>query len=379
MKIAAKIKKHFRDKTFRKVVLVFLLIKISIIVIGIAAYVLIPKELTHRQMVTENPFLNPWAQYDAQAYLDIAKNGYNIQFMDGVGNYAWYPLYPLFIKIFSFVGYELAAFMVANIFSFLAVMALYFLVKDEISKSAAYRTVLYLSLFPTAYFLTAMYAESVFLFLSITTFYYLKKRNWLMVGIFGALASLSRIQGAFLLLPALWVVLHDRKRDVRTISILLIPIGFSILLLYHYVLAGNPLMQFYTQHMFGREITFPWVGIINSFISITKESTVTMVFYHFFNIFIVFFTIFLLIKSFKCLKREYFIYFLSIFLVSISSSMLMAVSRHALVTFPAFLVLGKLSENKKNERYIKILYIFFAILLVLFTIRHVNEWFTIMI
>src|SRR3989338_3598270 len=124
-----------QDADFRKSFYIFSLSKIIILVIGILATLLIPAAVTHRQIVTENWFLNAWAQYDARAYLDIAENGYNAEFPSR-GNYAWYPLYPLLIKIFvsvltplcmdacaslagvgSSLGYGFSAFLVSNIAS----------------------------------------------------------------------------------------------------------------------------------------------------------------------------------------------------------------------------------------------------------------------
>src|SRR3989344_9569893 len=149
----------FSDLSFKKSFYIFSLSKILVLVVGILATLLIPSAVTHRQAVTENWFLNAWAQYDARAYLDIAQNGYNPQFPGG-GNYAWYPLYPLLVKIFSFIGYDLAAFLISNIASFVAIFYLYKLVKNELGERNAKKTILYLSFFPTVYFLTAMYAES---------------------------------------------------------------------------------------------------------------------------------------------------------------------------------------------------------------------------
>src|SRR3989338_6884277 len=135
--------KVFRDPELKRILVIFLILKIVIISVGLAAHVLIPAEYAKRQAVTDNVLLNPWAQYDGQAYLDIARNGYNSQFLNGASNYGWYPLYPLLIRIFSSIGYEMAAFLISNIASFFAVVFLYLLLKDEFNKSAARKTIIY--------------------------------------------------------------------------------------------------------------------------------------------------------------------------------------------------------------------------------------------
>ena len=103
-----------------KIIAVFIVYKIIVISIAYMSYAIIPEELTRRKH-SDTPLLDPFAQLDARAYLDIAKNGYNAEF-NGTSNYGWYPLYPMLIMVFSFIGYELAAVLIANIFSFAAVL-----------------------------------------------------------------------------------------------------------------------------------------------------------------------------------------------------------------------------------------------------------------
>src|SRR5688572_16022501 len=112
--------KLLQEEAFKKVLLIFLVTKLLIFAAGYAGYFLIPTESTSRQMITDNPMTNPWAQFDGNAYLDIAKNGYNSNFI-GLGNYGWFPLYPLLIKALSFIGYDWAALLISNLFSLLAV------------------------------------------------------------------------------------------------------------------------------------------------------------------------------------------------------------------------------------------------------------------
>src|SRR3989338_4886803 len=168
----------WKEKEFRRVILLFILVKIFVVAIAISVQFIVPPEITHTQKIT-NWVLNPFAQYDSTAYLDIAQNGYNQAFNGGVGNYHWYPLYPLLIRMFGFVGYPLAAFLIANIASLLAVTILYLLVKHELGKRNAYKTAFYVMLFPTAYYMTMMYTESLFLLLSVSIFYFAKKGNWI--------------------------------------------------------------------------------------------------------------------------------------------------------------------------------------------------------
>ena len=212
------IKELWKDKTFRRVITIFIIAKILVITTGFLAHYLIPVESTNRQIRSDNIFLNPWAQYDAGAYLDIAENGYNMEY-NGTGNYSWYPLYPLMIIMLGFLGYPLAAFLISNVFSLLAIIVLYLLIKKEFGPEITEKTVFYLLLFPTAYFFTAMYTESLFLFLAVAMFYFARQDKWLLVGTLGFMISLSRMQGALLFIPMLYMYLSTKKEMYHLVNL----------------------------------------------------------------------------------------------------------------------------------------------------------------
>jgi len=374
----------WNDKTLRKVVYLFLLIKIIIFTIGVSSQ-FIPIELTHRQIRSDNIFLNPWAQYDAGAYLDIAKNGYNSEYNNGIGNYAWYPLYPLLIRIFSVIGYELAAFLISNIASFFAVVMLYLLIKEEMNKRIAYKTIFFILLFPTSYIFTTMYTESLFLLLSVLCFMSAKKGKYLKAGIAGFLASLTRLQGSLLFLPILYLYLYNKKFNLRKIDFkiiftFLIPLGFLTFLAYHFILTGNAFIQLQTQEKFYRGFSMPWEPILNSTMMALNSSFIQDSFYHTFNVAITLFFIILTVLSFKYLRKDYSLYLIFSLLLPLTTSVLDSISRFVLVMFPAFMVMAKISyEKRKFKIFLDGLYIIFVVLMILFTIRHANEWFIITI
>ncbi|MFH0832271.1 MAG: hypothetical protein V1900_00920 [Candidatus Aenigmatarchaeota archaeon] len=354
-------------------VAIFLLIKIVLLVVGIFSQ-LIPIELTHRQIRSDSLFLNPWMQSDAGAYLDIAKNGYNPNFNEGMGNYAWYPLYPLMIKAIGFLGYDIAAFLISNIFSFLAVTMLYLLVKKEMNGKMAYKTVFYLLLFPTAYFFTAAYTESLFLFLSLACFWFAQEGKYMHSGIAGFFASLTRSQGVILLLPILYIYLREKKFRIspNVLFILLIPLGILTIMAYHYFSIGDAFMMFKAQQGFARELALPWVAFINTFYMGITSKTFGGTIYYFFDIAVAAAFIALSLLSLRHIKKEYGIYSVLSLILPISTSLLFGIPRFVLVLFPAFMMVAKLSEGK-YKMHINLIYTVFIVLFILFTVRHGNE------
>ena len=86
----------------------------------------------------------------------------------------------------------------------IAVIYLYRLVQREFGEKVASLSVIYLALFPTAFYLSAIYTKSLFLACSVACIYYARTQRWWLAGLCGGLASLTRAQGVLLLIPVVW-------------------------------------------------------------------------------------------------------------------------------------------------------------------------------
>ncbi len=363
-----------KSDQLRKIIYIFLVYKILIISIAYASYILIPENFTRRKN-SDTPLLDPFAQLDARAYLDIAKNGYNADFGSGATNYGWFPLYPFMIKAFSFIGYELAALLIANIFSFVAVYLLYILVSEEIDKKVAYRTILYTLFFPTAFFLSVMYTESLFLSLSLATFIFAKRNKWHYSGVCGFLASMTRTQGFLLMLPIAYMYLRSKNFkfqniDRKIIFVIIIPLGLFAVFFYHYLITGDPFIQFANHLKYERALTFPWKSIEITVKEILTE-TPTKIFYNSLNLFITALMVSLAYLSRKQLKKEYFIYFSASILLPLLSATIASITRFSLVIFPAFMIIA--IQSKKHKTLINVIYAFSTLLMLLSTAWYANE------
>lgn len=364
-----------RKNELKKIIYIFLIYKILIISVAYTSY-LIPEEFTRRKH-SDLPILDPFAQLDARAYLDIAKNGYNAEF-NGTSNYGWYPLYPLLIRLFSLIGYELSAFLISNIFSFIAVYLLYILVKEELGEKNAHRSLFYLLFFPSAFFLTVMYTESLFLTLTLAMFILAKREEWFYVGILGFLVSLARVQGILLLFPMAYMYARKKKFKIKNIDknaifLLLIIAGSATIFSYYYLATGDPLVHFKTYGRYAREISPPWESIINTLTEISKSTSYAEIFLDSLNIFIIISMFALVYISLKHMKREYSIYFFASLLLPFFSSSLASMTRFVLVAFPVFMALAIMSNNKRNRKIINIIYIFSIAILVASTAYYANE------
>ena len=149
--------------------------------------------------------LGPWQRFDTQRYVRIARDGYVAP-----DDSHYPPLYPLLIRAGSELfggGVEarmVAALTVATLASFGLFFLLHGLAVREIGRRQALFAVLALALFPTGFFLFAGYSESLFLFLALASFSSARAGRFGSAGIYGGLASMTRLTGWCLALPLAW-------------------------------------------------------------------------------------------------------------------------------------------------------------------------------
>jgi hypothetical protein len=209
-----------------------------------------------------------WLRWDAVHYIQIARDGYGTE-PENRFLIVWLPLYSWLTRAMgTFVGDIHLAGLLVSVASYVGASALlYRLVALDFPERIAIRTVLYLGIFPTAYFLHAAYSEALFLALVLGSFYAARRRRWGLAGALGGLATLTRIT-AFGLIPALLVEYLIQKRfrlqEVRpdVLYLGLIPLGFALYMGVNYVVMGDPLafLEIARERHF-KTLAAPWVGI----------------------------------------------------------------------------------------------------------------------
>ncbi len=168
-----------------------------------------------------------WERFDALWFLRIADTGY----IDGDGSAVFYPGYPLTVRLFSLIlgGHPLAGgLLVSHLATFGSLVTLYFLTAGEWGERIARRTVLYLAIFPTSFFLVSPYSEALFLLLVLVSLWAARRGKWELAGLVGMGASATRNMGVLLVLPLLTEALH-RFREGRDGSQLARGIVWSLL------------------------------------------------------------------------------------------------------------------------------------------------------
>ncbi len=168
-------------------------------------------------------------------------------------SYAFFPFYPLMIRIFAFplqiLGLNpiataaLAGVIVSALGALLGMLALYDITRGLLGEEGALRAAFYLIIFPTAFFLLQVYTEGLFVGLAFACLAMLKRKHWLAAALLGVAATLTRAVGVALVIPML--IAWFRTEDWRTLEWRqILPGGIQRRILYHALLALTPLIAF---------------------------------------------------------------------------------------------------------------------------------------
>ncbi len=253
---------------------------------------------------------------------------------------------------------------------------MYKLVKLDFEKEDAYRTVIYFSVFPTAYFLHAAYTESLFLALTISSFYYARNDRWALASVLGMLAAATRITG-ILLIPVLIIEYLSQKdykiRNIRLdiIWIGMIGLGLLTFLIINYVVAGDPLYFLDIQsENWNKKLAIPYEGFKNAWnimsgeLALNVNSPANKMLGGTIEIIFAFMGLALIIYSFFRLRLSYCLYALATWLIITSTWFWNSIPRYTLAMFPIFIALALLGRRKNiNYLIIFISILFYALFL----------------
>jgi mannosyltransferase PIG-V len=209
-----------------------------------------------------NAVFAPAARWDSAWYLGIVQHGYSSR-----ASSAFFPLYPLLVRAFTPVcGSAVAAGTVISLGALAGALSLLGrLARLDLGERAADTTVLLLALFPTAFFLSAVYSESLYLLLSFGAILAARQARWDVAGALGCAAALSRPNGVLVAVPIALIYLSTYRRiDRSALWLALIPLGLIAYLGYAAVLWHNPLEPFVAQAFYGRAFGGLFGGVFHA-------------------------------------------------------------------------------------------------------------------
>lgn len=307
-------------------------------------------------------------RWDSYWYLDIVNNGYYLKTDNTLANVVFFPLYPALIKILGtifFGNFVLAGWILSMTFLFLSCAYFYKFLKEFHPELDPELPILLMLIFPTAFFFNVIYTESIFLFLTIATFYYAFRKNFYLAGLFALLGALAHSNGVFLALPIVWKIVEANgwkniilpKNWKKLIPVLLAPIGSFLFLGYDYLKFGDPLLFFKIQSNWGRSFSINWDHF--SFFSHPSIANMGI------DIFLAIFIITAVIVVYKKLSPLYAIFMSTTLIAAFTSGTLMSVGRYSLVMFPLFILLAKIKNRTVQMGWILLSTLFLALDIIL--------------
>jgi Gpi18-like mannosyltransferase len=308
--------------------------------------------------IEKNPLLEPWQRWDTLHYQAIAERGYTA--FDSALFVP--PLYPLLIRAVSRFGIGstlLSGILVSNAAFLCSLFVFYQLTAMEMqSPDDAARAVLYLAIFPTAFFFFAAYTESLFLLAALLTLKYVRIGKYWQAGIWGGLAALIRLPGALMLLPLSYTAVGQWVKEriwKPWIAVFITLLGSVVFPLYIWLFLRQPPWTPWViqEARFKGGFTFPGVNILQAIQGILKGAASPN---NFIDLgFLVLFTV-CLIPVWRRLPRIYILFYISylgLYLTRTSTiDPLLSLGRYVLVFFPAFIIMGNWGRNPVVHRII---------------------------
>jgi hypothetical protein len=378
--------------------LTFLAARVILTVWGILVPVLIPAPLGPDMVL--RPYLNqphldsgisglllgPWQRFDTQRYLRIAQEGYANE-EDSV----FPPLYPLAARGLGslFGGGPTANLLAATLISngaFLALLALFYrVVAAELGEGVAPRALVYLTFFPVGFFWLAPYSEALFVLLALGAIWAARGNGrFLLAGLLGFFASLTRLTGWVLVAPLVYewwrqggkafLLQRDKgtkgtkKMMVEGLAVWLPGVGTAVFLFWRWWVGLPPINQIYQQYWY--QVTgLPGADLLRALQTMFLGGSARAgEFTLWFDFFCAMLLIVGTVLAFRRLNVTYGLYsaLLLLFILLPVSEVkpLYSFSRYVLAFFPLFMTLALAGQDGRIHRLILypsfILYLYFS-------------------
>jgi Gpi18-like mannosyltransferase len=294
-----------------------------------------------------------WARWDSEWYLLIADQGYDSsEFFENfavgyepAATAGFLPLYPLLIRaLYPLFGGVGAGVLISNVALLGSLFLLYRLAATEgrhdKERATGLAACVALLVFPSSLFLSAVYAESLFLLLSLGVFASVRQGRFAVAGILGGLATVTRPLGVLLALPMVWEW-HQAWRDRRTsgwqlLWVLWLPIALGAFMFHCHRVFGDPLALMHRQARWRGSLSGPWQAFVRWWeagpvVHGAHGST--------FELIVAVLALAVLPVMVKRLRPSYSIYTIAVLAIALGST-LWSFSRMVLTLFPFFIWVG---------------------------------------
>ncbi len=312
------------------------------------------------------------AQWDAGYYVTVAQHGYPAHATAAsaqTGHLAFYafgPLYPLLVRtaheILGF-GYVTSGEVVSTLGLVVGLAALWKLVDLEVGRRAADGACVLLLAWPSAFFLVAVYPESVTLAAATLAFLAARRRHYVTAGVLAAAATMGKYYLVLLAVPLameVWSAPHQREtwragRELAWLSArrvtaarLAAVAGPTLVVVvawvgYQAAHVGDGLAFVHAQAQWHRHLSWPWTSIghaVSDLVHWRLLDTSTASVVELFDLVTVVLIAVGAVVAFVRIRPSYGVLLALVWCVFTFQTILLSESREVLVLFPFFAALG---------------------------------------
>lgn len=219
--------------------------------------------------VSRIPVVNAWSRWDGRWYLSVAQEGYH--YTPGEwSNTAFSPLLPLLMKGGALLlrrddpeAYIVAGLVASNVALLIAVTFLVAWMRDEFDPPTARRAAWCLLLFPTSFYLSAVYPHALFLACAVPAYLAARRGRWRVAGLLGAAGVLARPYGVLIAIALGYEYLAQRRFRLSAIHtnalwLGLIPSVYLLWTAYLGRVTGDPTSFARTSAAWNKVLTPQW-------------------------------------------------------------------------------------------------------------------------
>ncbi|MEQ1619765.1 MAG: glycosyltransferase family 39 protein [Methylococcales bacterium] len=316
------------------------------------------------QKFPDETWYSIWSRWDSLHYQRIAQHFYtraDLSEQDFHFLSHFPPGYSILMSVIHSAGPSLvvAGLIISITAAVVASCVLFELVHQDFNnRPAAFRAVVFMNIFPTAYFTNVPYSDSLYLALALVAFYFTRvSKHFNAAGFMIALAIFTRVVG-IMLMPAVALALLEKYRQkelsFKQMGILLFPIaGFVLYLYLNYISYGNPL--FFLQDSASQSHTvklgfMPFREAVTTLLAFC-EQPLTLANDSFFRMTTGWNSAFVLLTTFACvcfirrLPLIYSVYAFSYLFFISSMTWGLSNARYVFAIFPLFVGLGLINNR----------------------------------
>lgn len=348
-------------KLYPNVTTYFIIWFLSLIFIAYFGFITLP----HSGYFDED-FFKSLSNWDGGHFLGIAEYGYTEKFQ-----YAFFPLYPLLIRVFSTLtnNYLFSALLISIISAFLGIHFLYRLISKSFDGKIAERSVSALLFFPVSFYFLTAYSEGLFFLLTVLTFFSLHYRKFFWAAVCISLACVTRLSGLALVL-ALAIEVYNLGVKNKYLYILLSFLGFLGYCLFLYKQTGDPFYFTVAELHWQRSLSIPGLSFWDTIKSLVTLGFLSINFNVLLDLLFAIFGLGFAIRSFRFLPFHWSIFGLVSIALPLFTPTLSSMPRFLLPVFPIFILIALL----KNKYVLLGYQIISVMLLSLFVVLFMNGY-----